>query len=567
MSKTDPQVRSGDKSSTIARKHREAPSLTAVTSGNAFLELGMQGPAVRELQRLLVLRGCLSQQKMNTGPGMFGLATLAAVKNFQRANRIPPIGGRPSGTAGSSTFEALYKTKPTNTTKNFAHAAHSNEAARLEEARRRAAAAVAMVRKNADTQLWNKLLPILKRLGISESSAKAALKELSTKLGSWMTAATTKIKSGLQRIQSLLTAAENVFASKAAKLLPKKTVDELLASIRKLKAALKKTHDRLDVMKANVNLWLKQQIDRLIGKPAAKTNVPSTSTPASQAQRPSTSSRTTPSGNKTGIKNTTGAQTPSPKNKTPPNTNKPSNNGTTPPKKSSSSGTPPSKEPPSQKPPSKEPPSRPPPKSLDELYALLSANARKSFDQQKQLHSAERFQQMEGAYKNADGTYDVTRANTFFEKRLMPDARFHNELRVLRESFHAKSKEVSTRLQNVINETDGTNRPKASLGDGSSEAALDWEIADGTPWKCGDGHYEKVDNAIKTLDSGIEALKKYREHITDSQVLSEVDAMIQSATRRVEAMRPAFDRWNQRVRTHPDIWNPDGTSRNKPGWP
>jgi peptidoglycan hydrolase-like protein with peptidoglycan-binding domain/DNA replication initiation complex subunit (GINS family) len=670
------QDRKGNTPASSGSRLEDAPSLSAVSSGNAFLALGMQGPAVRELQRLLVMAGYLSQRKMDTGPGMFGLATLSAVKEFQRANQVAPLGGRPLGTSGRTTFERLYKTKTVTKTQKVAHTAARSGAMRREDAKSQAADAQAMVRgvagsaeesdsifdvvwdwlwgtlqgdfnkdpslsqiavntvlgliplvdqaldlrditaglkdlveyykeddaeqkkhsgvlglnyelwiwinvfiiaigcipevgsavkgvlraliealqnagKLADAQLWKTLLPILKRVGISEGSAKSALKELSSELSSWMSDAAMRIKSGLNSIQKLLSSAENFLVSKAAKLLSKKTVDELLASIRKLKAALKAIYERLDAMKAEVDRWLRAQIEKLIGKASVKTHgvVPSNPKPKGQQSPHSTKD----------INKAKGKQKPEFKKKQTDSGKLPNQDGSVP------KDTLPSELPPPKDPPPKELLA---PKSLDELYARLSKEAKGAFDQQKQLLSSVRFQEMEASFRHAaDGAYDVGRANAFFEKKLVSDAEFRTKLRLLKESFQSKSKNVCARLQNVIDETNGKNRPKASVGDGSSEAALDQEIVDGMPWKCGDGHHGKVENSIKTLQLGIDELQRYREHLTDPKVQSEVDAMIQAAAERIDAMIPVLERWKQRARTHPEVWIPDGTSKNKPGWP
>jgi hypothetical protein len=220
-------------------------------------------------------------------------------------------------------------------------------------------------------------------------------------------------------------------------------------------------------------------------------------------------------------------------------------------------------------PPFKQPPTpKPPPQSLDELYEQLSEKARKAFDQQTQLRSEKNLQEMENAYKNkADGTYDVARANEFFEKQFLSKEDSPAEFKLLEEGFQKKVKARIRTMQNTINDTNGTSRPGASLGKGTSEEALDQEILDGMPWKSANGHHVKVEGYTETLKSGVETLKGFREHLTDPKALSEVDAMIEAATQRIESMRPALERWNQRAQTHPDVWNPDGTSKNRPGWP
>ena len=60
--------------------NKPAPAVTAPPAG---LERGSNGPAVKQLQSALVKLGHLTQAQMNTGPGVYGPATEAAVKSFQ----------------------------------------------------------------------------------------------------------------------------------------------------------------------------------------------------------------------------------------------------------------------------------------------------------------------------------------------------------------------------------------------------------------------------------------------------------------------------------------------------
>jgi LysM repeat protein/peptidoglycan hydrolase-like protein with peptidoglycan-binding domain len=91
----------------------EAPSLDSVRSGKGTLSSRMKGPAVREVQRLLVRIGLLSQKKMNSGPGLFGPATRAAVTEFQKRNRSLPVGST-RGTVDQRTLEALCRASASN---------------------------------------------------------------------------------------------------------------------------------------------------------------------------------------------------------------------------------------------------------------------------------------------------------------------------------------------------------------------------------------------------------------------------------------------------------------------
>lgn len=85
-----------------------APSLGDVKAGKATLKRGMEGEAVKSLQDLLVKTGYMTKQQQATGPGVFGPATEAAVKAFQKDARLTPPPGM-EGMVGKTTYEALEK--------------------------------------------------------------------------------------------------------------------------------------------------------------------------------------------------------------------------------------------------------------------------------------------------------------------------------------------------------------------------------------------------------------------------------------------------------------------------
>lgn len=121
-------VRSGDTLSAIASKNHTTvaalASLNHIANPNRInvgqviklpgggsatvpsnnLKRGMQGAAVRELQSSLVKLGYMTQSQVNTGPGIFGPKTEAAVKAFQSSHGITP-----SGIFGTNTRAAMTK--------------------------------------------------------------------------------------------------------------------------------------------------------------------------------------------------------------------------------------------------------------------------------------------------------------------------------------------------------------------------------------------------------------------------------------------------------------------------
>jgi peptidoglycan hydrolase-like protein with peptidoglycan-binding domain len=67
-------------------------SLKGMTLPAGDLEKGARGPGVEQLQKALVKTGHLTQAQMNTGPGIFGEKTFAALKAFQADNGVDAIG-------------------------------------------------------------------------------------------------------------------------------------------------------------------------------------------------------------------------------------------------------------------------------------------------------------------------------------------------------------------------------------------------------------------------------------------------------------------------------------------
>jgi predicted chitinase/murein DD-endopeptidase MepM/ murein hydrolase activator NlpD len=67
-------------------------TMSGLTLPSGDLERGARGPEVEQLQRALVKGGFMTQAEMNTGPGIFGPKTEAALKEFQAANGVDAIG-------------------------------------------------------------------------------------------------------------------------------------------------------------------------------------------------------------------------------------------------------------------------------------------------------------------------------------------------------------------------------------------------------------------------------------------------------------------------------------------
>ena len=122
------------------------------------------------------------------------------------------------------------------------------------------------------------------------------------------------------------------------------------------------------------------------------------------------------------------------------------------------------------------------------------------------------------------------------------------------------------KLKNLCDETDGTNRPNAKIGDGTTEAALRAEAETGKPVGGVGGHAEKANTAVRTLQELVTTLRGRKESLGPAPALvSEIEAAIARALQRIAALRGGLDVWNNRATLYPKIWNPDGTLRNPVG--
>lgn len=98
-----------------AKAGNSAPSLPVPT---ATLRKGSRGAQVRQLQNALVRLGFMSQAQMNTGPGIFGRRTDAALRNFQRSKNLVVDGiyGPKTRAALTTALGGSAPTAPTNPT-------------------------------------------------------------------------------------------------------------------------------------------------------------------------------------------------------------------------------------------------------------------------------------------------------------------------------------------------------------------------------------------------------------------------------------------------------------------
>lgn len=93
---------------TLWREQEGARALESSLQGlpvpSVNLQRGARGPEVQELQTALVRLGHMTQEEMNTGPGVFGRRTEECLQAFQRAQGVSP-----TGTYGPQTRAALQR--------------------------------------------------------------------------------------------------------------------------------------------------------------------------------------------------------------------------------------------------------------------------------------------------------------------------------------------------------------------------------------------------------------------------------------------------------------------------
>ncbi len=112
-------------------------------------------------------------------------------------------------------------------------------------------------------ELWEKLVRILNHFG--KGNAHEWLKQLPGKLDGWMNEAVQKVRSCLDTFDRLLKKAEEHASTWYARaVFNSKDLEKFKARTRQLKSAVHKAYTRLESMKAQVNQWLREQINKLL---------------------------------------------------------------------------------------------------------------------------------------------------------------------------------------------------------------------------------------------------------------------------------------------------------------
>jgi hypothetical protein len=153
------------------------------------------------------------------------------------------------------------------------------------------------------------------------------------------------------------------------------------------------------------------------------------------------------------------------------------------------------------------------PKNLSELAAHLSPDAKRGLEQFRALNGEGRLNETTRAYTDKNGDIDIAKAEKFFASKAMDDAAYQGRLgKIKQQKIDLAQQEVS-KIKNIAAETDGTNRPNASVGDGTTEAALMHEVNTGQPLFSKEGHYLKVASYLKDLQAKIVTLQNLRADI------------------------------------------------------
>jgi hypothetical protein len=209
------------------------------------------------------------------------------------------------------------------------------------------------------------------------------------------------------------------------------------------------------------------------------------------------------------------------------------------------------------------------PKSVAELVPKLTGKALEAYNQMKELDQQRAIDGIcSGAkVKQSDGTLNVPAAQAAFEGRWLDGTQFAAKKLLKDQAFKKKIDDALATIKNGCDETDGTNRPGASLGDGTSETALGWEAENGKPWKSAEGHYQKVPGYIGSIQAAVDLLSGEQSKITDATMLDQITKAIDRGQKRITKMNPSVETWKNRVTLHPAVWKSDGDSKIQPGFP
>ena len=204
------------------------------------------------------------------------------------------------------------------------------------------------------------------------------------------------------------------------------------------------------------------------------------------------------------------------------------------------------------------------PSAASELSSKLTSNkARRALEQKRVRMDAADFTRMLDAYRTPDGGWDIAKADKALERHWLPAKTFDAETVRIAKKYNTDARENINRINNICKETGVGGRRNATIGNGTSEAALLHETQTGKKvGTIGDErwHSVKVTEAINGLQKRIAFLEK-NKHLFGKRLINSVDKAIADAKARIADMQPALEGWNRRTKDYPVIWKPDGTLR------
>lgn len=190
------------------------------------------------------------------------------------------------------------------------------------------------------------------------------------------------------------------------------------------------------------------------------------------------------------------------------------------------------------------------PRTISALTAALSSKAADALNAFRTSAGDRAVEGRNRRFLSGDGVYDVGAAEAYWTS-----VAGANVARAI-----TQADQHLTSIRNILRETSSAGRPDASVGDGSSEGALDHEARTGQPVG-GKGHSRKVRDSLSGLRDRVRQLKTLKGKIDDAAKLEEIDGVIADAEAKIVKMSAALRVWDTRVGSFPAKWNDDGTSK------
>ncbi len=141
-------------------------------------------------------------------------------------------------------------------------------------------------------------------------------------------------------------------------------------------------------------------------------------------------------------------------------------------------------------------------------------------------------------------------------------------------SAQGRAQDRYRQISELCKNTTIAGRPGASVGDGSSEAALKQEARTGVPVGSPQGHHIKVRDAVRVLGEAVQELQEIKRFIQKipsapgaAVLIAQIDMYVADARERRIKLRAGLLVWDSRVVRYPTSWLSNGQSKSMPGWP